>query len=210
MKFWKLIRLLRTAQTIEELDSYRDAILKWFPVMERTLNYDQKNSAHHLDLWHHSLQTVVNLPKDVHDDMLYIAALLHDVGKPECQVEDVKYPGVMHYYGHPQISAEIVSDECLPFLEEHGVGLSKDEKRRLIYYTEYHDDHVSLRRKHLRRHLLLGFSLEEFQNLMKLQVADAKAHVILPVIQDRIDICTKLSGPFAYELYCEIVKEGKH
>ena len=73
---------------------------------------------------------------------------------------------------------------------------------------EYHDDRVSLRMKHLRRHLRLGYSLSEFQNLKKLQVADAKAHIIIPLIQQRIDICEKLSGEYAEELYQQIL-EGK-
>ena len=69
---------------------------------------------------------------------------------------------------------------------------------------EYHDDRVSLRMKHLRRHLNLGADLQEFKNLMKLQVADAKAHVMIPIVEQRIEICEKLSGAYADELYREI------
>lgn len=78
----------------------------------------------------------------------------------------------MHYYGRPK-----------------RIALSNDEKRRLIYYVEYHDDRMSLRMKHMRQHLYMGASLQEFQNLMKLQVADAKAHVMIPIVQQRIEIC---------------------
>ena len=47
---------------------------------------------------------------------------------------------------------------------------------------------MSLRMKHMRQHLNMGASLQEFQNLMKLQVDDAKAHVIIPIVQQRIEI----------------------
>lgn len=83
--------------------------------------------------------------------------------------------------------------------------MEKNEKRRLLYYVEYHDDRVSLRMKHLRRHLNLGASILEFQTVMKLQVADAKAHVFIPIVQQRIEICEKLSGEYAEELYREIL-----
>ena len=59
--------------------------------------------------------------------------------------------------------------------------------------------------KHLRRHLKLGVSLHEFQNLMKLQVADAKAHILIPIIQQRIDICETLSGEYGETLYEQII-----
>lgn len=62
--------------------------------------------------------------------------------------------------------------------------------------------------KHLRRHINLGASLEEFQNLMKLQVADAKAHIMIPIIAERIEICNQLSGEYGQKLYQEIL-EGK-
>jgi hypothetical protein len=42
-------------------------------------------------------------------------------------------------------------------------------------------------------------SLAEFQNLMLLQVADAKAHIMLPVIEERIHICQTWAGDYAIE-----------
>ena len=33
--------------------------------------------------------------------------------------------------------------------------------------------------------------VETFKKLMELQVADAKAHVISPIVQQRIDICSE-------------------
>ena len=66
----------------------------------------------------------------------------------------------------------------------------------------------SLKIKHLRRHLNLGASLTEFQNLMKLQISDARAHVMIPIVLQRIEICEKLSGEYAEHLYNEIM-EGK-
>jgi len=204
MNVMDLITILREAVTAEDIDKHREAIVELIPESKRMLNFDQQNLSQY-DLWTHCLWTVAGLPKDIDDDMLYLAAMLHDIGKPDCQIYDTKDGKVnMHYYGHPQRSMEIVRDSVIPELLAKGMDLSSDEQKRLIYYVEYHDDRVSLKMKHMRRHLNMGFSLQEFQNLMKLQVADANAHVILPIIQQRIDICEQLAGVYGNKIYKEI------
>lgn len=206
MKLNELILLLRNAKVAEEIDDKRNEILELIPKAKIMIDFDQQNYAHQYNLWEHCLQTVVGLPKDIDDDMVYLAALIHDIGKPYCQTQDEKDGKVnMHYYGHPEKSLEITRDEIIPSLFSAGELLTEDEQRRLLYYVGYHDDHVSLKMKHLRRHLNLGTSLTEFQNLMKLQVSDAKAHIIIPVIQQRIEICRQLSGEYAEYLYSEIL-----
>ena len=201
-----LISILKEANSAAEIDGFRDDIISLIPCLEIMIGFDQKNTAHQYDLWEHSLQTVSNLPSDIDDDMVYLAALIHDIGKPDCQVEDEKDgQTIMHYYGHPQRSMEITRDEIIPGLLNCSVELTDDEQRRLLYYVQYHDDRVSLRIKHLRRHLRLGASLQEFQNLMKLQVADAKAHVMKPIIIERIEICGQLAGDYGKKLYEDIL-----
>ncbi len=206
MNLRDLIRLLKSAENAEEIDKYRDRITELIPKTEIMLDYDQQNYAHQYDLWWHSLHTVAELSGNIDDDMVYLAALLHDIGKPYCRTEDVKdeKPN-MHYYGHPEKGMQIVRDEVIPDLAEKRQDLSDNEKRRLLYYIEYHDDRVSLRMKHLRRHLKMGASLQEFQNLMKLQIADAKAHVLIPIVQQRMEICEKLSGEYGDKLYNDIL-----
>lgn len=189
-----LIDLLCKARDVEEIDEHREDILKLIPKAKLMIGFDQQNYAHQYNLWEHCLWTVINLPKDIDDDMIYIAGLIHDIGKPDCQTYDEKDGKVnMHYYGHPARSMEITRDEIIPYILSLGEQLSQDEQRRLIYYVEYHDDRVSLKIKHLHRHLNMGATLTEFRNLMKLQVADAKAHVMIPIVQQRIEICEQLA-----------------
>lgn len=205
MQFNGLITLIKTAETAEMIDRYRDEIAELIPQVRSMFDYNQQNSAHQYDLWMHCVHTVMGLPRNGEDDMLYLAALLHDIGKPDCQVTGKRENDTdMHYYGHPVRSTEIVRDEIIPELLARGVNLSEDERRRLIYYVEYHDDRMSLRMHHLRQHLRIPVSLEEFQKLMLLQVADAKAHVLIPVVVQRIDICNQLAGEYGVELFHRI------
>jgi hypothetical protein len=51
---------------------------------------------------------------------------------------------------------------------------------------------MKLSQEMVDKHLdLVG--MEVFQNLMRLEVADALAHVQIPIIRDRVRVCTILS-----------------
>lgn len=206
MRFEEAMDLLMTAQSAEEIDAKREEIAEWIPAVKAMFGYAQQNYTHPYDLWMHCLHTVVGLSKQVQDAMVYLAALLHDIGKQDCRVRGKKEEDPnMHYYGHPERSMEIVRDEVIPQLLAKGVKLSEDDQRRLLYYVEYHDDRVSLRMHHLRRHLRIPVSIQEFQNLMLLQVADALAHVQVPIVEKRVEICTELAGEYGKELYERIM-----
>lgn len=205
MQFEEIAELLKSARSAEEVNARREEIAWWIPKVCTMFEYDQKNHAHQYDLWMHCIHTAIGLPKNVEDNMLYLAALLHDIGKPDCQVAGTREGDTnMHYYGHPKRSLEIVKDEVVPTLLQKGADLSESEIRRLLYYVAYHDDRMSLKRKHMREHLNIPVTLAEFQKLMLLQVADAKAHVQIPVVKQRVEICEKLAGAEGRELYLRI------
>ena len=201
MQLEELFALLKSAENAEEIDRQRDEIGELIPAVKVMFDYDQQNHAHQFDLWMHSLNVVVNLPRNLDDDMIYLAALFHDIGKPDSQCRGNKPNDMnLHYYGHPKRSMEIVDSIIIPELNKKGYEISYLDAKRLLYYVEYHDDRVSKKLKHINRHMKLA-SFEEFKNLMLLQVADAKAHVQLPIIAARVEICSALAGEEGEELY---------
>jgi len=207
LTFDELIVLLRNSESAKEIDACRKEIAQVIPSVRSMFDYDQQNYAHCYDLWMHCVHTVILLPRNLEDGMLYLAALLHDIGKPDCRVVGTREGDTnMHYYGHPKRSMEIVRDEVIPHLLNSGINLSEDDRRRLLYYVEWHDDRMSLRMHHLREHLRIPVSIEEFQKLMLLQVADAKAHVMIPIVERRVEICEKLAGEYGVELYQRILR----
>lgn len=208
MKLFDLIKLLKSANSVEEIDVHRDDIALLIPMVRIMFDYDQQNHAHQYDLWNHCLHTVINIPRNLEDGMLYLAALLHDIGKPDSQCEGTREDDTnMHYYGHPKRSMEIMRDEVIPYLLDMGEEILFSDIKRLIYYVEYHDDRVSVKLKHVRRHINM-VEFEDFQKLMLLQVADAEAHVMLPIIEERIRICTALAGEEGKELF-ERIRNGE-
>lgn len=191
MTWEELLELLRCSQTAEEINSRRNEIAEWMPYITNMFEYDQNNSYHQYDLWMHVVHTVIGLERNINDDMLYLAALLHDIGKPESRCEGKREDDTSsHYYGHPEKSEQIVREEIIPYVISRGAALSEEDVKRLLYYVKYHDDRVSLRMKHLNRHLKM-VDVETFKKLMMLEVADAKAHVVYPIVQERIDICSE-------------------
>ena len=47
-------------------------------------------------------------------------------------------------------------------------------------------------------------SFHSFQKLMLLEAADAKAHVMPPIIAERAKVCTALAGEYGQTLYEKI------
>jgi tRNA nucleotidyltransferase (CCA-adding enzyme) len=183
MRYEELISLLRE-EDVAVIDFYRKDIAQLIPGFEVMFNYDQNHRAHQYDLWLHCCHTVVGLPKNIDDDMVYLAGLLHDIGKPYCQCRTTRGSS---YVGHPARSMEIVRDSIIPAISSGGVGLSVDEIRRLLFYIRYHDC-MNL------KSLLNVVSRAELRNLVLLQIADAEAHIQLPAVERRILLCREFLG----------------
>ena len=205
-----LIELLRKSDSFAEIDKYRDEIAELIPKVIIMFDYDQEHYAHQYDLWEHSIMTVLGLTDDIDDDMTFLAALLHDIGKPDCRIYAYEHGEMKtHFPGHPKRSMEIVRDEIIPDLLKKGEPLSEKQIKMLLYYVEYHDEVITLKPECMQSHLNIGVSLSEFKNLMKLHVSDAKAHNMVPFVINRIDICGKLSGEYADRVYKELKESTK-
>ena len=208
MQFEELIQLLKTAEDVQEIDKHREDIAQWIPKVRIMFEYDQQNAAHQYDLWMHCVHTVIGMPGNLEDDMLYLAALLHDIGKPDCQVRG-KRPDDrdMHYYGHPVRSWEIVEMEVIPYLLKKGAPLSEDDIHRFLYYVAHHDDTMHLTVECVKEHLDVPVTFQTLQNLMHLEVADALAHVQIPVVVNRVEVCSAMAGEEGWKLYKQIITE---
>jgi len=207
MKLRELIYILKFSDNIDEIYNHTSAILKLIPELRVDYLYNQNNHAHQYDLLEHQYHTVLNLPRGIDDDMLYLAALIHDVGKPYSRVIDYKN-GVLncHYYGHPEKSEIVTRNRIIPYLIQSGNNISVDNQQLLLYYVRHHDDHVSFKYKYLHKYLD-EITLEQFQHLMLLENADALAHVMLPKIQDRADNCKRLASDKVYELLSKMITD---
>lgn len=79
-----------------------DVLKILFPELCSLVGFDQKNPNHDKDIFSHSLCVLDNVSPIL---SLRLAALFHDVGKPDCFSLDDQ--GVGHFYGHDKLSLEI-------------------------------------------------------------------------------------------------------
>lgn len=106
----------------------------------RMKNFDQKNPHHCYDLLGHTLHTIEGIHRDGLTDEQYknlrIAALYHDVGKPDTAVPK-KGVDQLGFMGHPKKSAEIAQR----LLNE--MGYSQAESDEILFYIGHHDDYMN-------------------------------------------------------------------
>ncbi len=88
-----------------------------------------KNSHHHLDLFHHSIETVKNIR--INKPLLKIAAFLHDLGKPECWTIEEE-TNRHRFIGHDDIG----SKKVIPYLKN--LKFSNKEIEYISKLIKYH------------------------------------------------------------------------
>ena len=83
------------------LTDYKEVIFNIIPELRRLDAFPQNTPYHIYDVWTHTVKVVANIKNTPE---LRVAALLHDIAKPDCFRTDEK--GIAHFKGHPELSAE--------------------------------------------------------------------------------------------------------
>lgn len=175
----ELTKLLVSGHPERLLTAYEcgvtNVILPEFDRMKETL---QRHPAHYADVGVHSLDTVcfTSRTSEYAGDGKYspeefrylrLAALLHDVGKPECR--DTDEAGVDHFHGHAEAGAELAK-KILRRLKSDNATI--DTVFRLVRWHTY--PFVAEERPIRRAMHKIGSDL--FPLLMELRRADLAAH----------------------------------
>ena len=160
-EFRKLITGKNASNIIRE---YTDVFGIFIPEIMRMKGFDQKSTYHDMDLLEHTL-SVLDLiePKDTN---LCIAALLHDIGKPD--VFKIDEQGIGHMKLH-NIESRKISEV---FLDKY--KFSNEEKKDILDLVYLHD--VFPKTKPKIRRYLSEYSVEFMERLAILQKADILSH----------------------------------
>ncbi len=100
-------KLLKGVAAGKVLRKYVDVIGVIIPELSAMKGFEQHNSYHRYDVLEHcirALEAVRTMPEN--EEYMKLAALFHDIGKPETFSMDDK--GIGHFYGHPAKSEELV------------------------------------------------------------------------------------------------------
>ena len=156
----ELLQIIDGSHAGRVLMEYSDVIAVVIPEIRSMIGLSQCNPHHIYDVWEHTVKVVENSP---HGRVSRLAALLHDIGKPECFTLD--NTGTGHFHGHPKISS-IMSRDIL-----HRLKLDNKTISTVLQLIEYHDTRPPAEPKSVRR-LLSKFGTEHFRELLDLKRAD--------------------------------------
>lgn len=135
------------------------------PELKKTYNFNQCNPNHHLDVFKHSLEVLEHTPKEL---SLRLAAIFHDVGKPDTFFKDDS--GIGHFYDHEKKSLEMAED-ILKRMKYSNEIIKKTliiiDEHMTVYSDEFSDKAV--------KRLMKRIEPMSMNQLVAFQIADIKA-----------------------------------
>ncbi|MGK0466911.1 CCA tRNA nucleotidyltransferase [Clostridium sp.] len=146
------------------------------PELQKTVGFNQLNPHHNKDIFNHTLAVVENCSQDLN---LRVAALLHDIGKPDCFTLDSL--GIGHFYGH----------------DKKGIMISEQILKRFRFDNESISNISILVKEHMNvlekptdasvKRLINRVSVDLIFNLFALQRADALGSSFPEIRLEQID-----------------------
>lgn len=156
-------RLLCSPGAKEVLLEFPGVVCQIIPELCPCVGFDQQNHHHCYDVYTHSVMTLANTPPLL---PVRLAALLHDVGKPDTFTLDET--GTGHFYGHAK-SGVTLADAALRRLR-----LPTALREQVLTLVQRHDLPVEAERKWVGR-WLSRLGVETFFALLSLKRADRRA-----------------------------------
>lgn len=160
----ELVKLLQSPHPDDIRMAYELGMTKVIlPEFDRAMETPQENPHHIYSVGEHLLQTLLHVRAD---RSLRIAALLHDIAKPDTKQTDSE--GVSHFHGHAELGEEKAA-EILRRLKFDNDTITKVKK-----YVRYHDYRIEATPRSVRR-ALNKIGTEYFAQVLELKKADMLA-----------------------------------
>lgn len=136
------------------------------PEFDKAMETSQNNPHHIYTVGEHLLQTLLHVRAD---RSLRIAALLHDIAKPDTETIDDE--GISHFHGH----AEAGEEKAAAILRR--LKFDNDTIHKVKKYVKYHDYKIEATPRAVRR-ALHKIGKEYFEEVLELKQADMLAQSI--------------------------------
>ena len=124
-------KIFETGKPVTDIFLKNSEIIKTIiPEIEECIGFNQNNKYHKHNVYEHNL-AVTDLCKSNKFE-IKMAALLHDIGKPQSYTVDNEGNG--HFYGHPKVSRNIATEVLAK-----DFCVTTKEKERILDLVEFHD-----------------------------------------------------------------------
>ena len=196
-RIWtEMKKLLTGERPAAVLREYPEVVGVFWPEILPMVGFDQKNRHHCYDVWEHTLRAVAAVPPETE---LRLAALLHDIGKPNCFAEDAA--GCGHFRGHPAESARM-ADVMLRRLRAETVI-----REAAVTLVMWHDRNIPRTRSGVA-HALRDLGERDLRRLMALKRADNLAQApAFRIMQKEIDRAEAILDELLTEGACVSLKQ---
>ncbi len=185
--FAELKRLLCGPGVLAVLDGYPDLLGQVLPEILPAVGLQQHNPHHDSDVWEHTARAVASIEPT---PALRLTMLLHDLGKPQCFMQDEQNTG--HFFGHAKCS-ERMADDVLSRLKSDNAT-----RERVLTLIRVHDLRPEPDPKWIRRRLnQLGE--QGLRDLLKVQRADTLAHSPL-LREEKLSILARCEAQLEREI----------
>ncbi len=160
----ELVKLLQSPHPDYLRIAYELGITKVIlPELDQAMETVQNNPHHMYSVGEHSLQTLLHIRAD---RALRIAALLHDIAKPDTKKTDSE--GIDHFHGHAGLGEE----KAAAILRR--LKFDNDTINKVKKYVKYHDDRIEATPRAVRR-AVHRIGKEAFIEVLELKEADMLA-----------------------------------
>lgn len=160
----EFLKLICGKGAADILLDYKDVIAVFLPQVEPMFGFDQRNPYHVYDVWEHCVRSCEAVRPDA---TLRLAALIHDIGKPECFFTDEDGRG--HFYGHPKAGEPIARQVC------RDLRLPREQGETVACLVRYHDRMLPKTVPSMRR-LILKLGERKCRLLFEIIRADLLTH----------------------------------
>ena len=194
----ELRKMLTSGQPIHDIFmEFSDIVGIIIPEMIPCVNAPHNSIWHKHDIYDHILYVVDGCKTTKFE--IKLAALLHDIGKPDCRTTDEKGD---HFKGHPQRSVEIAKE-----IFEKDLRLSNKEVEDILTLIDIHDITLDLHKHYIRR-LLIKVGEPILRDFLILKQADIDDHNE-PVDEDGIKKSLAIKFETFKPLVDVVIEESK-
>ena len=162
----EMMKILLSDRPSKLMDMHHWGLLDYvLPEFIHCFNTPQNHPHHSYDVGLHTIKAIEQIPKE---EILRLAMLLHDIGKPATHTRDEE--GIDHFYGHVPKGVEMTK-EILRRLR-----FDNETIRKVATLVNHHDFHIqeALTKESIKE-VLCEIGPDLFEKLLMIQEADARA-----------------------------------
>ena len=187
----KLLMSNKPSEGIRNL--YKSKLLTYvLPELVRCIGFNQCNPHHDKDVFEHIMSVLDHTPASL---PVRLAALLHDIAKPQCFTKDEM--GIGHFYMHHLKSADIAEDVL------KRLRFDNNTIKKVSILIKEHMSGYDLHRNGAIKKFINRVGIENLEDLFLLQKADILSHKesqdlnIILELQEAVDRILKEKQPLS-------------